>query len=293
MNSNAYRFGISRLPSTGPELRTATRNYESAGLDFVAIGDHVAGGVSPFATLAAAAVVSENLRLRTYVVNTGLWNAAFLAREAMTLDQLSQGRLELGLGAGNAKSEFDAVGAMWQGPEARVHRMRDMLLEVRRHLECAETSSETQRPVPVLVGAMSHAGLAVAAEHAEIIAFSGLRHRVGHPPGTLRAVTAEEADELIAAVRRNAGSRRYESDILLQAVKLGRDPLVAAKSWVEKDPDDMDPMTLAESPCVLFAQSAADAAAEVERRRQRWGFTSMTTFAQSSEALLAVMHELR
>jgi hypothetical protein len=50
---------------------------------------------------------------------------------------------------------------------------------------------------------------------------------------------------------------------------------------------------LAESPCALFARTAADAAEELERRRHRWGFTSITTFAPSSEALAAVARELR
>lgn len=173
--------------------------------------------------------------------------------------------------------------------------MRDMVLDIRRRLEDpAETpSSPTRARVPILIGAMSRDGLAVAAQHAQIIAFSGLRHKHGHPPGTLRAVTAEETDELVAAARQSAGARTYESDILLQAVELGRDPLTAAKAWFEHDPDATAPASLAESPCLLFARTAADAAAEIERRRVRWGFTSLTTFAPSSDALAAVMRELR
>jgi hypothetical protein len=140
---------------------------------------------------------------------------------------------------------------------------------------------------------MSRAGLDVAAEHADIVAFSGLRHKTGHPPGTLRAVTAEETDELVEAVRQKAGSRAYESDILLGTVQLGRDPHLAAKAWLEEDPDDLGPTAFAESPCALFAKTAADAAAEIERRRERWGFTSMTTFEGSAAALSAVMREMR
>jgi hypothetical protein len=66
-----------------------------------------------------------------------------------------------------------------------------------------------------------------------------------------------------------------------------------AKALVEQAGETDDPMILTESPCVLFARTAADAAAEIERRRERWGFTSMTTFAPSSETLAEIARELR
>ena len=53
------------------------------------------------------------MRLCTYMLNCAFWNAALLAREAATLDVLSAGRLELGLGAGHMKSEFEAAGIGW------------------------------------------------------------------------------------------------------------------------------------------------------------------------------------
>lgn len=64
----AYRFGVSGLPSSLPELGQSVGRYEELGFDFVAEGDHV-GGLSPFSLLTAAAAVSERLRLRIYVLN--------------------------------------------------------------------------------------------------------------------------------------------------------------------------------------------------------------------------------
>jgi probable F420-dependent oxidoreductase len=288
-----YRFGIGGLPGSPPDLRQHVRHYEMLGFDFVTKGDHL-GGMSPFPLLTAAAAASERLRLRTYVLNTCFWNPILLARDAATLDQLSEGRLELGLGAGTVKSEFDAAGIPWQGSTARIERMRDTLLTVRQVLtDPAYEPRPVQRPIPMLIGAMSRGGLAVAAECAEVIAFGAVRHKPGHPPGTLTAATAEQTDELVAVVRREASTRSFESDVLLQSVELGKDPLAAARVFVEREGETDDPMVLAESPCVLFARTAADAAAEIERRRDRWGFTSMTTFASSSDALAAVARELR
>lgn len=293
MPSSGYRFGIAGLPGSLPELQQQVCRYEELGFDFVAKGDHV-GGLSPFPLLTAAAGVSERLRLRTYVLNVCFWNPILLARDAATVDQLSGGRLELGLGAGNAKQEFDAAGVAWQDVDGRIEQMKDTLLRVRRALADPEHEPRpVQDPIPIAVGAMSQRGLAVAAEFAEIIAFGAVRHKAGHAPGTLRAATAEETDELVASVRRRAGGRGFESDVLLQHVELGKDPLTAAKSLIEREGETDDPRVWAESPCVLLARTTGEAAGEVVRRRERWGFTSMTTFPSSSDALAAVARELR
>ncbi len=293
MSAVPYRFGVGELQSEPAAYRAAIRRYEELGLDFVAKGDHL-GGPAPFALLTAAAAVSERLRLRTYVLNASFWNPVLLARAAATLDRLSGGRLELGLGAGTIKSEFDAARIPWRGPRERIALMKTTLLEVRELLDSDEHSPQpVQKPVPTLIGAMSRDGLTVAAEHADIVGFAALRHSAGHPPGTLRAATAEETDEAVELVRRAAGSRVFESDVLLQAVELGKDPLAGARAFLAREGEADDPMVFAESPCALFARTAADAAEELERRRERWGFTSITTFAPSSDALAAVARELR
>lgn len=287
-----YRFGVGGLPSSLAELHHAVAHYDRLGFDFVTKGDHV-GGPSPFSLLTAAAAASERLRVRTYVLNASFWNPVLLARAAATLDRLSDGRLELGIGAGTVRSEFTAAGIAFEPAEERVKRMARTISRVRAYLVDPDHQPRpVQQPPPILVGAMSRAGLAVAVDEANIIAFAGVRHRAGHPPGTLRAATAEEADELVAFVRGRAGTRRFESDVLLQAVDLGKDPLAGAKAYIEREGEPEDPRVLAESPCVLFARTAAEAAAEIERRRARWGFTSITTFAPSAEALSAIINEL-
>jgi probable F420-dependent oxidoreductase len=233
------------------------------------------------------------LRLRTYVLNTGFWNGALLAREAATVDRLSNGRLELGLGAGTVRSEFEQAKLPWRPAGDRIAHMEATVRLVRQRL--AEPSHEpqpVQQPIPILIGAMSRRGLAVAAAAADTIAFGAIRHAEGKPPGTLRAATVEETDELVAYAREQANGRSFESDVLLQAVELGRDPLTAAREFIGDDADAGDPRVLAESPCVLFARTAAEAAAELDRRRERWGFTSFTTFWPSADALAEVRNEL-
>ena len=140
MSAIPYRFGVGEALSEPAAFREAIRHYEELGFDFVAKGDHI-GGPAPFALLTAAAAVSERLRLRTYVLNASFWNPVLLARAAATLDRLSDGRLELGLGAGTIKSEFDAAGIPWRAPRERIELMKATLLEVRR----CSTATTTRR----------------------------------------------------------------------------------------------------------------------------------------------------
>lgn len=161
----SYRFGIGGLPSSLAEPRREVVRYEQLGFDFVAKGDH-AGGLSPFSLLTAAAAVSERLRLRTYVLNASFWNPVLLAHAAPTLDRLSDGRLELGLGAGTVTSEFDAAGIAWRPATARIEQMKPTLLSVREQLaDPNHPPRPVQDSIPMLVGAMSRGGPAVAAEH--------------------------------------------------------------------------------------------------------------------------------
>jgi len=87
-------------PVASRYLRQLVRRADELRYDVFAAPDHL-GGLAPITALTAAGMTSGRLRLRTYVLNTGFWNPALLAREVASLDLLSQGRAELGLGAGS------------------------------------------------------------------------------------------------------------------------------------------------------------------------------------------------
>jgi hypothetical protein len=84
--------------SSQQDFRQVVCRADALGDDVFTAPDHL-GGLAPFTALSAAGMISERLRLRTYVLNTGFWNPALPAHEVATLDVLSQGRAELGLGA--------------------------------------------------------------------------------------------------------------------------------------------------------------------------------------------------
>jgi alkanesulfonate monooxygenase SsuD/methylene tetrahydromethanopterin reductase-like flavin-dependent oxidoreductase (luciferase family) len=107
-----FRFGVSIWgAASASEWRSKARRAEAAGFDTLVVADHLADGMfSPLSGLVAASEATERFRIGTLVVNNDFRNPVLLARAAATVDVLTDGRLELGLGAGHMKHEYDQPG---------------------------------------------------------------------------------------------------------------------------------------------------------------------------------------
>src|SRR5689334_19098449 len=102
-----FRFGV-QSRSMGPREAwlASIRRIEEPGYSSVSWADHFVGGLDPVASLAAAAIATERLRLTSFVFDNDFRHPAVLAMSAGTIDILSGGRLELGIGAGWMKPEY-------------------------------------------------------------------------------------------------------------------------------------------------------------------------------------------
>jgi probable F420-dependent oxidoreductase len=287
------QFGVNfHAADNAAAFEQIVRRADELGFDVLAAPDHL-GAMGPFTLLAAAAPVSRRLRLRTYVLNVGFWNKALLAREVATLDLISGGRAELGLGAGHAKSEHDDAGLPWLPFRERIELLEATVTEVRRRLSDPEHQpAPVQQPVPLMVAAMSGAGLEVAARHADVVGFAGLRQVRGESPGTFTLVSAEETAQRVAAVREQAAGRPYRSDVLLQHVVIGPAPSQSAAEMADAVPW-MTAEEIQASPFVLYAETADEAAGELRRRREVYGFDIVTTHQPSMEELGRVIAAYR
>jgi hypothetical protein len=139
---------------------------------------------------------------------------------------------------------------------------------------------------------MSIRGLAVAADYADIVSFSGLRQLKDGPPGAFTVATSDQTDELVDYVDRRRRGRPYEADMLLQAVQIDVDPHQAAIE-LANGVAGLEPERVRDSPFVLLARDAQEAAAELQRRSERWGFSSVAAFWPSIDALHAVRDAMR
>lgn len=278
-------FGLTLRGSASASAFCETvRRADGLGCDVIAAPDHL-GSPDPFSVLAAAGRVTSRMRLRTYVLNVGFWNPALLARAAATTDLLSDGRLELGLGAGSIPSEHEDAGLPWRKHRARVEQMERTLVQTRSRLGAPDHEPRpVQSPVPVVVGAMTSLGLRVAARHADIVAFSGLLQVPGAPAGSFMVASTSQTRERVTEVRQQAAGRDYRSDALLQVIRLGADPSLAAKD-LAAEWGAISAEQLLDTPFVLLARDRSHAADILTQRAQEFGFDSFTTHEPNLEAL--------
>jgi probable F420-dependent oxidoreductase len=281
-------------PFSGP-LQSA-RWAEEQGFDVVTTADHH-HSTSPFVMLAAAAAVTERVRLRTYVLNVGFWNPGLLARDVATLDVVSGGRVEVGLGAGHRPLEHEALGLPYPPFAERVAGLARFAAELRRHLEDPQLRpAPVQRPVPLHVGAMSTAALEVAAAVGDLVALGGGMQLKGAPPGTFTLASPTDTDARVRGVqaaRERRGLPPARLDALLQTVLLDRGADDLAAEWEKESGGAIRAEDIVDSPFFLAARSAEDAADELLRRSERWGITSWCTHAPGGPALAEVMKVIR
>ncbi|MGH7911231.1 MAG: LLM class flavin-dependent oxidoreductase, partial [Candidatus Dormibacteraceae bacterium] len=122
-----FRFGLSARPEPSPgALQEQARWTELHGFSTLLVADHLVPDLlDPMPALAAASAATTTLRLGTLVINNDFRHPAMLAREAITVDALSEGRFELGIGAGHMQSEYDAAGIRFDRGRVRVDRLAE------------------------------------------------------------------------------------------------------------------------------------------------------------------------
>src|SRR5215471_4273166 len=122
------------------ELRSTAREAEAAGFDVLSTADHVSVGYSPLLPLLTAAEATTRLRVCPLVLNNDFHHPVHLARQLATLDHLSGGRVELGIGAGHAFPEYAAIGQQFDPPAVRKARMAEATVVLRALLSGEEVT---------------------------------------------------------------------------------------------------------------------------------------------------------
>lgn len=304
-----FRFSLQAAEaSSRREWIDLVRRAEDAGFDMVVTADHLGGCMAPLLPLATAAAATERLRLGVMVLNNDFHQPALLARDAATLDLLSDGRLELGLGAGHARPEYERAGLSFDAPAVRVARMEEALGILRRlfdgetvthHGEHYRLEGERCDPCPVqahlplLVGGGGNRVLAVAASLADAVGFTGLGKTLAdgqrHEPE--RFAPARVAEQ-VAHVRRAAGRRLadLEFQVLVQAVVVTDDPAAAAEDIVTRHPLLTVEDVLA-TPYLMIG-TRRDLTDRLIAYRERWGFSHYTVRSDALGQIEPIIAEL-
>jgi probable F420-dependent oxidoreductase len=291
MSDREFRFGVNMfVPSSRAEWVAKCRKAEELGYDVIGVADHI-GMPPPFPAMVLAADATERVRLTTYVLNAAFYNPTLLAREVTGTDVFTDGRIELGLGAGYIKAEFDAAGIPWQGAGGRVDHLERTITELERlYADPEHKPQPVQKPgPPLLIAGRGDRMLTLAAKHADIVAFSGTAAgKDGQRPSLAKVAEIEERVEF---VRGKLGGRSVELNIMVHKLAL-TDDRDAALAEAQKQLPELTAAELGELPTVLIG-TPAEVAEQIRQNRKRFGFTYLTVMEFDLEAFAPVIELLK
>ncbi|MEW2162130.1 TIGR03621 family F420-dependent LLM class oxidoreductase [Streptomyces sp. NPDC007084] len=291
-HTRPLRFGLVLFsPSTREEWVAKARHAESLGYDVVSVSDHL-GMPSSVATLALLAEATERIRLGTLVLNTVFYQPKVLARDLATVDHHAGGRVEIGLGAGYDKAQFDRAGLPWLPARERVDHLERTLRELREVFASPHASPPAAQPggPPVLVAGRGPRVLRLAAEHADIVGFTGT---VPVPDGDgLRLGGPEEIAARVTQVHELLGDRARDVELNIPVHRVLPSAAGGTVTDVWQNELPLSAAELAELPSVLIG-SARECAQQVLERRRRYGLSYFSVLEPEMEAFAKVIEELR
>jgi probable F420-dependent oxidoreductase len=310
-----FRFGVvGEGIRSGEQLAAEARRAEALGYATLLLRDHFVpepfgDQLAPTVALMAAAGVTRTLRLGTLVLDNDYRHPVLLAKEAATLDLLSGGRFELGVGAGWLGEEYQRAGMRFDAPGVRVGRLEESLQVLKGLLAGSAFSFSgvhytvaglegfprpLQRPhPPILVGAGSRRMLGIAGREADIV---GILPRA-LPNGTISEDLSERSPETIDRkvgwVRQAAGERFGELELSMMVTVIVADDhrTAAAQLAAERGWGVAASEQVLEMPSV-FVGPVDRIAEAMQARRDRYGFSYYVVSDADMEALGPVVDRL-
>jgi probable F420-dependent oxidoreductase len=304
-----FRFGVqlSTAP-TGTDWSAMARRAEVLGYSTLFLPDHFGDQFAPVPARMAAADATTDLRIGSLVLDNDFKHPVVLAKEAASIDVLSGGRLELGLGAGWMNTDYEQSGIRKDPAGIRVGRMGEAVAVLKGLFADGPFSFEgdhyrisaleglpkpVQRPHPPLIlGGGGRRMLSIAAREAQIVGVNPALKSGNVDVETAQDATAEATDRKLGWVREAAGSRfdDIELNCLILATMTADDydgTLAMMATMFGLSPEQA-----AEVPHILLGDAARMTDA-LHARRDRWGFSYFVVQGlDAMEALAPVVADL-
>jgi probable F420-dependent oxidoreductase len=288
--THPFRFGVQLATLPSADWRERLRRIEAWGYDSVFWPDHFGPQWEPVAALAAAAAATERLKVGSLVYGVDYRHPIVLAKAAATIQLLSGGRHEFGIGAGWMESDYREAGLPYERPGLRIERLEEALRIIRgvwsedktsfagRHYTVTDAQAAVlPRPAPprILVGGGGRRVLGVAGRHADIV---GVNPKVAEGRVTAAAMqdaTAERTREKVRWVREAAAAAGRDPDALewnalVFVAAVSDDPRPLREALAKNG--GMTVEQVAACPLYLTG-SAREIQDELERRRAAFGFS--------------------
>jgi probable F420-dependent oxidoreductase len=303
-----FRFGVQVSKETSAKgWAELARRTEAAGYEVLTMPDHFTDQLAPIPALMAAASATTTLRVGALVFDNDYKHPVVLAKELATIDLLSDGRLDIGLGAGWMISDYEEAGMPYDSPKVRIDRFIEGVAVIRGAMAEGPFSfsgdhytitnyNGQPKPVqarpPLLIGGGGKRVLTYAAREADIIGINGTLTAGVVGPEALSTMTAESVDEKVAIVAA-AGAHRIndiEMNIRTFFVKVTNDRKATVdgiSSMFGVDADMIDA-----SPFALIG-SVEECIEQLLERRERWGFSYTIVGAENIDECAPIVAALR
>jgi len=314
-----FRFGVQSFNAdSGKAWAEKVRKAEALGYSAFHLADHLLGpgpalartnhpeqNLAAIPAMAYAAAVTDVIRIGCRVFCIDYHNPLVLTKSAMTIDFLSDGRLEFGLGAGWLKDEYAAVGLQFDSPGVRIDRLANVVegvkafraggqLSVRNDTLDWQEFEGIPRPVssvPIMIGGGSPKVLRLAGREADIVSLNfNNRSGVIGPDGIMTS-SQEETQRKLGWVREGAGDRFADLEIEIGAyftfVMDNPEPVLGNFAQMF----GLTPEAMREHPHALFG-SVDTVCAELQRRRELHGISYVTVGETAMEAFAPVVARL-
>ncbi len=282
------------------------RRAEDLGYDVLLVTDHMGAQLAPIPALMAAADATTRLRIGSFVFANDYRNPVMLAKEIATLDVLSGGRVEVGIGAGWSTRDYRELGIPYDAPAVRVSRLEESVALLKRLL--SEESVDhvgdhysvrgarvlprpMQRPhPPLMIGGGGPRVLRLAAREADIVTFAPQVNARGRP--RLDALTEKALAQRVMRFRAVAGERleHIELNVFVfdaAVTDRARSLMGAVTAHLRRAANSLVP-----TPFVLYGSRSSLRELIVERR-ERLGLSYISVPGNAMREFAPIVAELR
>lgn len=297
-----FRFGVvAAHVQSQADWVARVRTAEDLGYSTLLVVDHITTSLGPLVALAVAAQATTRIRLGTFVLCNDFRHPAFLAKELATLDLLSQGRFEFGLGAGYLPSDYQQAGVLQESAGVRLDRFEEAIALYKRLFQEETVNFQgkyytindarglpapMQKPFPPLyIGGGGKRVLTFAAREANIV---GIAHKNSAHGVDLANTTSEPTARKLAWMREAAGERFAQLELSVMAFRVvltNQRDLVAQQIGgrfglsAEQTLDSMQ----------LLIGSVDQIAETLWQRRERFGISYIVVLEESLDAFAPVV----
>jgi probable F420-dependent oxidoreductase len=304
-----FRFGVVAESAPSKEAWIElVRKAEDMGYATFLLADHYVNEFPPLAALMAAADATRAIRIGSFVFDNDFRHPALLAKEVATLDLLSGGRFELGIGAGWHRLEYEQIGLPFESARVRISRLEEALLVIKQFFTqetvtfagkhyCLTDLKAFPKPLqqpypPIFMGGGGKRLLTLAGREADII---GLHLKV-NDDGTVDAWerTEEAIAQKVEWIRQAAGERfaAVELNLLIGGIVITEDPQQAAERRArESGRSGVTAEQLLASPYLLIG-SIEQIVERIQRLRERYGISYLVVGPEDMESFAPIVAQL-